>query len=194
MIKRNRIKAVFYFGICLLIFLGIFYLLYFRETSLVINAGLSKNSVNKITNGVEKSQLIEGVIIVSVDLQRNMRHSVYTMIKDPNIQSIYDKFANGAISIEVPFFTGDETHDKRLIRVINNEFVCSPFKETIAYKYAPQAAEKITTVCAISIPPSYGEFKGIVGLYLRKVPSDIEKDQLRIYIKDMSEDVANDLK
>ena len=160
----------------------------------VVNQTLSKGAQARIINIVEKTDIIEGIIIVDVDLQRNTRHSIFVSIKDKDIQELYDKFVNGSITFEVPFFTGVDVDDQRLIRVMNHEFVCGPFKDTIVYRYAPTAANRIKVVCAISIPPSYGTFKGIVGIYLKEEPSDTQKDQIRIYIKEISEDVSRDTK
>jgi len=192
--KQKVLLRIFILFFVIVLSLIGFWVFYLKSPSLIINAGLSKETVGRIAEVVDKSPLIEGIIIVDVDLQRNMRHSVYVMIKDKDIQEMYDKFSNGAISVEVPFFTGEYVNDRRLIRVMNQEFVCGPFKDTVAYKYAPMAANKIKIVCAVSIPPSFGKFKGIVGIYLKEDPTEIQKDQIRIYIKNISEDVARELK
>ncbi len=167
---------------------------YLKFPTPVRNQGISKGAQARIINIVEKTDIIEGIIIVDVDLQRNTRHSIFVSIKDKDIQDLYDKFVNGSVTFEVPFFTGEDVDDQRLIRVMNHEFVCGPFKDTIVYRYAPTASNRIKVVCAISVPPSYGTFKGIVGIYLKVEPTDTQKDQIRIYIKEISDDVSNDVK
>lgn len=192
--KKKVSLKTYIFASIFILFLVFSLIFYLKAPPIVINKGLSKDTIFKIKNLVDKSPTVEGIVIVDVDLQRNMRHSVFVTIKDKDIQEMYDKFINGAVSFEVPFFTGEHVHDSRLIRVMNQEFVCSPFKETIAYRYAPAAGDKIKVVCAISIPPSFGEFKGIVGIYFKEEPDEIQRDQIRLDIKNISEDVTRDLK
>lgn len=171
------------FLICILIFYG-------RGVKFITNKSLPIELTNKIVTGIVDSDIIVGIMVVSVNLQKNARYSVYTYINDPEVKTIYDKFLENGITKEVPFFIGNQIHDLRLTRIMNHEFICSPFKDTIGYKISPDAANKISTVCAVSIPPSYGNFKGIIGIYLKSYPTDIEQDRIRIFIKSIAEETS----
>jgi hypothetical protein len=62
--------------------------------------------------------------------------------------------------------------------LIGGEFVCVPFKDSTAFQYAPDAGMLISNVCAIGIPPIYGEFSGIFTIYLGEKPSKDFEEQL----------------
>ena len=71
-------------------------------------------------------------------------------------------------------------------KLINGEFICDPFKDTIAYRFAPSADSIVATVCANGIPPIYGKFTGILSVYLKRVPTQEEIDRIRTLSRDLS--------
>ena len=73
-----------------------------------------------------------------------------------------------------------------MIDLINGEFVCSPFTDTIGSKIIPELAKHIHTVCANGIPPYYGKFLGIVSIYTKRAPLPEEQDQIRSIAKNLS--------
>jgi hypothetical protein len=186
-IKKNINLIII--SICLLL-ISAFLFLSGKDIKFLISRPIPIEITNKIVTGVIDSQIIVGVMVVSVNLQKNARYSVYTFINDPELKTVYDRFIENGITKEVPFFTGNQIHDIRLTRIMNHEFICSPFKDTIGYKISPESGAKINTVCAVSIPPSYGNFKGIVGIYLKSPPTEIEQDRIRIFIKSIAEEVS----
>ncbi len=156
---------------------------------------LKRDTVIYVDSVLQDNPLVVGIQIVSVDLQTNTRYIVHTSIYDKVVEDMYISFINKTITVVVPvFIKDDDVSNSRMIRIINHQFDCSPFKETISYRYVPEAAPFISTTCSISIPPSYGEFKGIIGVHLRKPPTDVEKDRMRILIKEIAERVAPELK
>lgn len=160
--------------------------------SFVRNIELSRHNVEKIDSIVLKENII-GVQVIKINLQDNTRRIVYSKYSDPQITKLHRSFVENSVTIEVPVFTKDEINNSRIIRIINNEFVCTPFKETMSYKYAPEASEKVSAVCALSVPPSYGKFLGIIGIFFVKEPSVEEKDATRILLKTLSESLTDDL-
>jgi len=130
---------------------------------------------------------IVGIQVVSADLSKNIRYILYTSIRDEEVKKLYDLFLLKSITTEVPVFTNNTVQNTRMIRLINHEYVCSPFEETISYDFLPESGKYITTVCAMSIPPDYGNFDGIVGVFLRKPPTELESDILRIEIRSLAE-------
>lgn len=187
----NPLKLLFV-GISLLaliFFIG--YVLYDPLNNVAKNvkivSEISDATVKKVDSIVNSNPSIVGGQVISVNLEKNTRYVVYTSIKNDDVKKLYLNFMSGRITLEVPVFTSDDAQNSRIVKIINHEFVCSPYKETITYKYAPETAKYITTVCAISIPPSYGKFKGIFGVYLSREPTDLEKDLLRILLKDTAD-------
>lgn len=143
---------------------------------------LSKPSSDQIDEVVRKLDLVVGIQITLVDFQRNTRIVTYTSIDDNNLLAIYAAFANKAPP-ELPLFNSDVINNKRLVDLVNGEFICNPYKETIAATLVPDSVAYIHTLCANAIPPFYGQFTGIIGLYLRRHPTPVEIDQIRAISK-----------
>jgi len=179
------------------LFIGFIYALY--EKKITLNASpeqvlFSKSTIKQLDSAVNDHDFVVGSQIAKVDLDRNERSLLYTYIKDPVLKSMYESFVASRITISIPIFTKDDANNARMVKIINHEYVCSPYTSTITYKYMPSSTSYIATVCAVSIPPSYGNFKGIVALYLNREPTELEKDQIRILLKDVAEKLYPEFK
>jgi hypothetical protein len=193
---KNESHAKFYFIIVFLVFLItalVSFIVYSKFNLNSNNRVLSAESIASIQRAVNSSPITVGAMVVEVQLQSNSRRGVYTYIKHPEVKKLYETFVRDRISPDLPFFTG-EIQDERLIRIINHEFICTPFIETLGYKYSPASEKYIKFVCTMSVPPSYGRFHGLAAIYLSNEPSDIEKDRIRIYLKEISEQISIELK
>jgi hypothetical protein len=146
---------------------------------------LTKESRDIIDAAVIKSDIVVGIQITLVDFNKNTRMIVYSKIDDPGLEKIYNDFSENSVG-EIPLFNSDSANNVRMSRLINGEFICDPFKDTIAYKLAPAASNIVSTVCANGIPPTYGRFTGIVSIYLKTVPSQEENDRIRTLSRDLS--------
>lgn len=151
---------------------------------------LSDRTVNLITSTIKQEPDIVAIQVIQFNLQTNTRHIVYTNISNPIIHSIYEKFISSAVNISFPIFTEDNDQNLRLVKLMNHEYVCTPYVKTLSYKYSPETANYIKTVCAVAIPPSFGEFKGVVAIFLRNEPTQHESDRIRIIAKGIS-DIIN---
>lgn len=149
---------------------------------------LSKDSSDILDSAVIKSDLIVGIQVTMVDFQRNTRVIVYSTIDNKELNDLYQKFNSNGL-VELPLFNNDTINNKRLVDLINGEFICNPYKETIAAKLVPDSVKYITTLCANGIPPYYGKFTGIVGVYLKREPTSEEVDQIRALTKNLSEQI-----
>lgn len=142
------------------------------------NLKLSKISVSEIDAIVIKSELIIGVQIAVVDFNNNTRLVVYSTMDDENLKRSYDNFMDNSVG-NIPLFNSDTTNNVRISQLINGEFICNNFKETIEYKISPSAESSVNTICSNGIPPYYGKFAGIITLYLKRAPTKEDVDQLR---------------
>lgn len=155
---------------------------------------LSKRTIEEIKNSVDKSNLISGIQVTVVDFQKNTRTVIYTYSDDKNVDEINQRFSDSGL-IDLPLFNSDVNNNRRMVDLINGEFICNPIQETIAGQLAPDITKYITTVCTTGIPPFYGKFTGIVGVYTRREPTPAEVDQLRNLVKTLSADIYdNDFK
>jgi len=142
----------------------------------VIN--LSKDSVDIITETVDRSELIVSIQITLVDFQRNTRVINYTYIDNPLLREMYKKFMEKAPR-ELPLFNTDIINNQRLVNLVNGDFICTPYKETLSAKLVPDTVPYVATLCAGPVPPLYGRFTGIISIYLKKEPTPIEIEQIR---------------
>lgn len=143
---------------------------------------LSRESINQIETTVRRSEIIVGIQIVFVDFQKNTRYVVYTYADSPELNDAYTRFLSGAIA-EVALFNEDVTNNKKIINLINGEFVCNPFTDTISSKLIQDASKYVDTMCAGGIPPYYGKFTGFIDVYLSRKPTADEIDQVRTLTK-----------
>jgi len=155
---------------------------------------LSKETVNDIHSVVARSELIVGVRVYMADFQKNTRILIYQEMDDPKLEGIYMAYSNSSIA-ELPLFNDDVVNNKNLVALINGEFICIPFTETLLSKYAASATIYDKEVCSNGIPASYGRFTGIIAVHLNRKPTSEEVDQIRstsrtlstrIYDRDLS--------
>jgi len=141
---------------------------------------LSKPTINEIVTLTEKSELIVAIEIVLADFQKNQRVIIYSYIDDDNIElrKIYSKYSNTSIG-NLPLFTDNVEDNKHLVELINGEFSCRPFVETLSGRIAPDAQAYVKISCSNSIPASYGRFTGLIVVYLKRQPTPNEYDQVR---------------
>lgn len=155
---------------------------------------LSKQSTDMIGSAVLRSDIIIGIQILIVDFPRNTQHIIYNNIDNLTFREVYDKYNAGAIS-EIPLFNDDIVNNRRLIELINGQFVCSPFQTTITGKLFPMANSVVSSVCSNAIPPRYGNFTGTVNVYLGRQPTPEEFDQIRTLTRYIGSQIYdNDLK
>ncbi len=159
-----------------------------------VDDGLKQETRNYIDHSIEGFPNIVGIQVVEVNLRENSRHIVYTKIMREPVRELYETFVQGGISAKVPFFTRDQAGNQRLVKILNHEYICTPYIDTISYKYLPETANYISSVCAISVPPNFGIFKGIVAIYLEKEPTQSEIDYYRVLAKEISVRVDPELR
>lgn len=196
MLKRTLVRMIEVLIIVILVLVSgaWVYFRYYKETTFRTNAPLSAEVSAKINAMMDKSSIINGVQVVKVDLKRNIRYIIYFDWKTPEIKDLYEQFSKTRITSEIPVFTEDELQNMRMVRLMNHEYDCTPFKDTLSYKLVPEATNYISTICSISIPPAFGEFKGIVALSLNKIPNNDEKEIIRRILIDMSSEIYKEIK
>lgn len=136
----------------------------------------------EIDEAVASSAVVVAIQVFIVDFERNTRASLYIKIDDPNLQDVYNKFALKSPP-EFPLFNNDLLNNERLVNLVNGNFVCRPYKETLAAKLVPESISMITTVCSGPIPPFYGRFSGIINIYLSREIRPVEVDQVNTLSK-----------
>ncbi len=155
-----------------------------QKTENIVITTIPKKTMQVIDNIVTQSDLIVGITVVNVNFQRNLRTIVYSSIDNIGLKMEYAQ-AYGS-SQELPLFNSDVTNNKRLVGIINGEFICSPYAETIVGQTQPETRKYVNTICISGIPPYYGSFSGIVSIYLKRQPTSEEVDQVRAISRNIS--------
>lgn len=161
--------------------------------SKVAKLKVSQEIKETINDVVKRNNQVLGIQVVTVNFQKNIRIETYVSIGNAGLQAVYDHFLNNRV-VETALFDENKVTNNRLIRLINGEFVCVPYKDSAAGKYAPAGENFASTVCAIGIPPSYGEFSGIVTLYLKDKPNKELTEQLFLVSRSISLRIYDDNK
>jgi hypothetical protein len=151
---------------------------------------ISKETRDAIDGVVAGSELINAIQITLVDFQRNTRTIVFTKIDDPRLAELYKKFEDRSPT-ELPLFNTDIINNQRLVNLVNGDFICNPYKDTIGAKLIPETTQYIHTVCAGPVPPFYGRFSGIISIYLTKQPSPVESEQIKVLSRNLGLSIYN---
>lgn len=139
---------------------------------------LSKTSVDSINASVAQSDIVVAIQITLVDFQRNTRIITYTSVDNEELKALYGNFIKKAPT-ELPLFNSDMINNERLVNLVNGNFICNTYKETLSAKLVPESVAYVKTLCAGPVPPYYGRFSGIISIYLSREPTSVEVEQLR---------------
>lgn len=165
-----------------------------HNSSFKLLPGIDQGLQAVIDRSVEKNPNFVAIQVVKVDLRKNIRFIEYTSIRDPETRNLYNTFVTNRITREVPVFTGKESQDSKMISIINHEFICYPFTDTISYEYVPELSKHISTVCSTTIPAFSGKFSGFIAVFLKTPPSATEKDIIRLESIKLSTESYNYIK
>lgn len=176
--------------ICLFLLLNKLYFSYIKDNK--TRPELKQDSSAYIINNMQRIPDLVGVHIISINLQKNTRYVTYSYFDNRDVKEMYSHFFEKSLSEEIPFFTRDNDKvNSNLVKVINHEFTCVPYTNTVMHEYVPAAEKNIKSVCSLAIPPSYGALKGAIEIYLSKEPEN--KDMLITISKNISNRLVNEL-
>jgi hypothetical protein len=155
--------------------------------------GISTATKAEISRHVLKSEVIVGALLSSASIERNTQEILHWYFNDPMLETMYLNFINHRpVDTPFPLFIRDDKRNGGISSLLNNEFGCIPFNETLGYRYIPAAGEKIKVVCVATIPPQGGGLKGILLVYLKRPPTEDEKDRIRIAMFGIANMADND--
>lgn len=135
---------------------------------------------------LSKNSLIKLVIVTQVDLQKNLKMRKFLTLNDPAAPMLESRLKD---LLPQPLFNDDNKNTQQMVAVLNNQFVCNPYSDTVLYKVYPTLDANIPVVCRIAVPPFYGRFVGILTFGLSRTPSSAELDQLRIEASRLSVEI-----
>lgn len=140
---------------------------------------LTKETKARLNDTVTRlPNLVAGVQIINVNFKKNSRSTSYSFVTEPVLKVSMYEYEQSLVTA-TPLFNTNEINNKRIVDLVNGEFICTPFKETLGAKIYPKAINTVTTICSVSIPPHYGKFSGYMNIYLKRVPDLTEIDMIR---------------
>ncbi len=171
-----------------------------NNAALVTSIDVSDQTKTYINDVITRSStLIGGIQVINVDFKRNIRSSSYFAISDPILKDAYQEYMLTKVA-NTPLFNDSEINNRRVIDLVNGEFICSDFTSTLAAKIYARASNSIVMICSISIPPLYGKFSGYLNIYVKRQPDNNDRDVIRqtareiserIYVNDISHDATS---
>lgn len=153
--------------------------MYFRNSEEPVKE-LSPKTIRHINEVVLRhSDVIASMSVTLVNLDKNERFVIYTSTNIPELEKlIKDGLTRRQVRVQ-PLFTQNEEYNIRIVRILNGEFVCRPYNTTVGYTDIPGTGNYVSVVCSRAIPPGFGEFKGVVSVFLKKQPTQSQIDHLR---------------
>ena len=142
-------------------------------------AVLTPEIKDKISQLVTRAPNINMIGVLTTNLRVNQRDMIYFYSDDPFVTAAWNSFLAARGSTQ-PVFNTDEKNNLQMVSVINGEFACHKFEDTVNAALIPKLGQKMQYVCRVSLPPYYGEFSGYIMLGLTAPPTDAEKAELRM--------------
>lgn len=138
---------------------------------------ISHETQNQLSTFVTAVELVNYVSVVEVDLKKNTRWFRYVLFDDPDGAQVKTSILN---ILPQSMFDYDQKNTLQMVSVLQNEFTCVRFQDTIYQRFQPSLSKKIPIMCRIAIPPFYNKFAGYIDVGLNQAPTKYELDSLRI--------------
>jgi hypothetical protein len=123
----------------------------------------TKNLIKEYVTGNDD---ILGMGVLGADLRQNEARSLYFFSDDNALDNLNENFQQAGIN-RFPLFTNSEQSNIEVIKIINGEFSCTPFRDTSFSVIFPELNSTINFLCRGSIPAYYGYFSGYIIVFVK---------------------------
>lgn len=150
----------------------------------------SEETISIFTKFVDSRSWIEGINMVKVDFNQNVRQSTFRYFKSSPVTEAW----NAQKLNYAPLFGNVEATNQKIVNLINGISYCTTIQETTAGRIIPNLQNYASHVCAVPIPPGYGDFIGFMVLFLKKELTlseqtsflkEVEKLSVEMYERDV---------
>jgi hypothetical protein len=139
---------------------------------------ISVSNDGNIKDFVSKNNEVALVTVISVNMRVLQRYPVYFYSSDVSIRRLVEEHVQ--TNMAHPFLSENEKNNVQMIALMNGEFQCFKFDETINATIFPAIKEKVKVICDIGIPPYHGQFSGYISVMLSEVPSGYKQQELKL--------------
>jgi len=179
--------------VCLILFIGGFLIGFYEQRIDILHAlmrpllirttnpapkplHLSEKHFRELELLLNRSPGVNSVAVVSVDFRANAKQVVYT-----NSNKLLNKIF---ILPDAPLqlFTDNLEMNKRTVSLMSGGVMCMDSSKTDIGTFVPDLEKSIPFSCAVSIPPTYGEFAGWIFVGFDRKLTDWELQQVKIDI------------
>jgi hypothetical protein len=147
---------------------------------------LSEASKTALQN-LAKSTNVSFVSVSEVDLKKNRRVVRYYYIDDASVAITPE--ITSALSLPRAVFDYDAKNTAQMVAILGNEFKCDNYKDTIYFRFAPDLAGKLPTICRLAIPPFVGQFVGFVSVGMSQQLTKQELDTIRLEVSRLAVEI-----
>lgn len=179
-----------------LIFTSVVFFTLWSERATIINqfvdANLTKMQKWEISERTEQTIKQEinrhpeavWAIITEMDLGTNAKRNKFWYNEDAQL---HNAFQNNVLRHQNnQIFNFNKTHTEQMVKILQNEFVCSPLVDTAIHQYTHELATQTENICRIAIPPFYGRFVGVLTIGFRGPITD----EVKFSIKSMASNIS----
>jgi hypothetical protein len=139
----------------------------------------SQETEAMIKTQVLADRAIIGIVVMSADLRLNEAKSIYFFGDDPILIQV-DAESKKASNNRLPLFANLDDSNADMIKLINGQFTCTKFSDTLLSRIYPELNSSVKMMCRASIPSYYGYFSGFVGVFLGENLSPEKLAQLKV--------------
>lgn len=123
--------------------------------------------------------------VVRTSFENNTRQGIWAFSSDPQLDSDFSHYLQTRVSQTPLFVPGDHTANDRVIRIINQEFVCVPTLDRV--KRIVPTIKQVKAICSIALPPQDGAMIGWVSLFVREDLSFSEQVQYKTILREFAD-------
>lgn len=149
---------------------------------------VGEDTRTEIDQRVKKDSSIIGMSVSTADLRLNESHVLFFSSDDTQLTTI----VNNQIDVNdfrSPIFSQNDENNIEVIKLINGNFSCSSFHDTLQARLTPEMGSTAKMICRSSIPSYYGYFSGFVTVYLNEQYSVDRQAMLKITTDRLSVDI-----
>lgn len=139
---------------------------------------VSEKTSSQMVDLVKINPLVSFAFVEKLDLPKNRRIPKFWFVSHEGNSFIVDE----RMKTKLPeaAFDQDSKNTQQLVSILNNNFVCSKFEDTVFSRYFPELRSSSPYVCSIAIPPFYGRMIGILTFGVTVKPQGNDYDAIRL--------------
>lgn len=131
----------------------------------VVLKSVSPQTKEDIKTYVNSDPNVVAMQVLSTDWSTMVRNTVFFYSKRRELQQDFELFYDNKKAPTAIMPLNDVEQNNRMIRIINQVFVCVPITAEIQ-RNVPSSAKYAKQICSVTVPPRYGDMVGYITIWL----------------------------